>query len=206
MKRKVLFLQYILKQEKISMIYQVFKATLENPTRNDFVQICTQYLVALDIKMTFEEIEKMSDRKFKNMVKNKTEKAALLYLENEKQKQTKIANMEHKKLELQDYFIGGHCTNKMAKLIFKARSQTLDIKSQRKWKYQDKTCIGCEKMEESGEEIMLCEKLNIGNRTADIPIRYNWFFSDNIHDLVKAGKILNDSLKRRQEILDTGIT
>ena len=94
----------------------------------------------------------------------------------------------------------------LVKLIFKARSQTLDIKSQRKWKYQDKTCIGCEKMEESGEEIMLCEKLNIGNRTADIPIRYNWFFSDNIHDLVKAGKILNDSLKRRQEILDTGIT
>ena len=101
--------------------------------------------------------------------------------------------MEHKKLELQDYFIGGHCTNKMAKLIFKARSQ-------------DKICIGCEEMEESGEEIMLCEKLNIGNRTADIPIRYNWFFSDNVYDLVKAGKVLNDSLKRRQEILDIGIT
>ena len=66
------------------MIYQVFKATLENPTKNDFVQICTQYLVALDIKMSFEEIEKMSDRKFKNVVKNKTEKAALLYLEKEK--------------------------------------------------------------------------------------------------------------------------
>ena len=105
MKRKVIFLQYILKQEIISMIYQVFKAT-----NNDFAQICTQYLVALDIKMSFEEIEKMSDRKFKNVVKNKTEKAALLYLEKEKQKQTKIANMEHKKLELQDYFIGGHCT------------------------------------------------------------------------------------------------
>ena len=53
MKRKVIFLQYILKQEKISMIYQVFKATLENPTKNDFVQICTQYLVALDVKNVF---------------------------------------------------------------------------------------------------------------------------------------------------------
>ena len=64
------------------MIYQVFKATLENPTKNDFIQICTQYLDALDIKMSFEEIEKMSERQLKNLVKIKTEEAALIYLEN----------------------------------------------------------------------------------------------------------------------------
>ena len=91
MKRKVIFLQYILKQEKMSMIYQVFKATLENPTKKDFIQICMQYLDALDIKMSFEEIEKISERKLKNLVKIKTEEAALIHLEKEKQKQTKIA-------------------------------------------------------------------------------------------------------------------
>ena len=40
----------------------------------------------LDIKMTFEEIEKMSNNKFKQMVKNKTEEAALKYLIKEKDK------------------------------------------------------------------------------------------------------------------------
>ena len=45
--------------------------------------------------MSFEEIEKMPKRMFKNLVKDKTEKAAFKYLEGEKQKQTKIAKIEH---------------------------------------------------------------------------------------------------------------
>ena len=63
------------------------------------------------------------------MVKDKTEKAAFKYLEGEKQKQTKIAKIEHEKLQIQGYFIDGNCNTKLAKLIFKARSKTLDIKS-----------------------------------------------------------------------------
>ena len=177
MKRKIIFFQYILKQEKSSMMYQVLKATWENPIRNDFVKICTQYLRALDINMTFEEIEKMPEKIFKDMVKDKTLKAALKYLEGEKQKQSKIATMKHKKLEIQEYFIDGNCNNKVAKLIFKARSQTLDIKTQRKWKYADLTCIGCRKLEESGEEILICEVLNEENRTSELPVKYDYFYN-----------------------------
>jgi len=54
MKRKIIFLQYILKHEKSSMMYQVLKATWENPIKNsltdDFVKICTQYLSTVEIK------------------------------------------------------------------------------------------------------------------------------------------------------------
>ena len=62
------------------------------------------------------------------------------------------------------------------------------------------------KTEESGDEIMMCENLNNENRTADIPVRYDWFYSENIIDLVKAGKVLSYGLKGRQKILETGIT
>ena len=37
MKRKLLFLQYILKQDKESMVYSVLKAIEDNPIKNDFV-------------------------------------------------------------------------------------------------------------------------------------------------------------------------
>ena len=107
---------------------------------------------------------------------------------------------------MQDYFIDGNCTKKIAILIFKARSQTLDIKMQRKWMYADKICIGCQKMEESGDEIMVCKNLNSENRAADFPVRYDCFYSRNIIDLVKAGKVLNNGLKGRQKKLKTGIT
>jgi hypothetical protein len=60
MKRKILFLQYILKEEKHSMIYQILKATHENPVKNDFVSTCRKYLKILDIQLSFEENENMS--------------------------------------------------------------------------------------------------------------------------------------------------
>ena len=188
------------------MLFQVLKATWENPTKNDFVRICTQYLCALEIKMSFKEIEIMSEKEFKRLVKNKTEKAAFLYLQGEKQKQTKIANLEYKKLEIQEYFIDGNCNIKVAKIIFKARSKTLDIKLQKRWKYEDLLCIGCKVQEESGNEIMLCEVLNNENKMSEIPVNYNCFFSENIKDVVKAGKVLKKGLKRRSDILETGIT
>ena len=109
-------------------------------------------------------------------------------------------------MELQDYFIDGNCNIKLAKLIFKARSQTLDVKTQRKWKYADQTCIGCKEIEESGNEIMICESLNNENRKSEIVVKYEWFYRNEINDIVKAGKILQNGLKRRKAIFEAGIT
>ena len=53
----------------------------------------------------------MPERMFKNLVKDKTEKAAFKYLEEEKLKQTKIAKIKHDKSKIQDYFIDGNCQN-----------------------------------------------------------------------------------------------
>ena len=76
-KKKILYLQYILKQEKSSMIYQVLKATCDNPTKNDFVKTCQQYLDDLDIKLCFQEIEKMSMWTFKKLGQEKNKLAGL---------------------------------------------------------------------------------------------------------------------------------
>ena len=64
MKRKIIFPQYILKQDKESMMYKVFKATCENPLKKDFVQTCKKYMEILDIKLTFEEIREKSNMSF----------------------------------------------------------------------------------------------------------------------------------------------
>ena len=73
MKRKVLFLQYILQQEKTSMVYSVFQATCENRINNDFVKTCEKYLQTLGIVLTFEEIREMSTFTFKKIVREKSQ-------------------------------------------------------------------------------------------------------------------------------------
>ena len=140
MKRKVIFLQYLLQQEKKSMIYQVFQATSENPIKNDFVNLCKKYLQILKIELSFTEIEYLSKYKFKKIVKEKVTTAAFDYLMREKLKQTKICDINYEKLEMEDYLLDGNKNTRTSKFIFKARSKTLDIKMQRGWKYKDKIC------------------------------------------------------------------
>ena len=206
MKRKIIFLQYILQQEKSSMIYQVLKATLDNPIKNDFVNTCKEYLENLDISLSFQEIENMSQWSFKNLVKAKTEAAGFKYLLSQKEKQTKVLHIEYCELRIQEYFIGGNCNRKLSQLIFKARSQTLDIKTQQKWRYADSTCIGCKIREESGEEILICGKLNYENSVADVQMNYDWFYRSAVSDIVKVGQLLDRGMKERQKIIENGIT
>ena len=206
MKRSVLFLQYILKQDKSSMLYKVLQATWENPIKNDFVNMCKKYLGILDISLSFTEIEKTSQWSFKKLVKAKTEVAGPKYLLEQKANQTKSMEIKYENLSLQEYFTGGYCSKKISKLIFKARSKTLDIKTQQKWKYADTSCIGCKIKEESGNELLLCEKLNYQNRMAKSQVKYDWFFSKDVSDVVKAGQTMQIGLKERDKIIESGIT
>ena len=128
------------------------------------------------------------------------------YLLGQISKQTKAANVAYCNLRLQEYFIGGHCNKNLSRIIFKARSHTLDIKTPKKWKYADSICIGCKTQVEQGEEILICDILNNDNRLADIQVTYNWFYRKSVSDIVKAGKILDNGMKQRQKILEAGIT
>ena len=87
MKRKLSFLQYLLKDDKDSMIYKILKATQENPLKNDFLQNCKKYMKILGIEVSFDQIEKMSKTSFKNILKEKTRQAAFKYLIEQKSKQ-----------------------------------------------------------------------------------------------------------------------
>ena len=61
--------------------------------------------------------------------------------------------MKYKELKIQD----GDRNISVSKIILKARGKTLDIKSQKRWNYDDLQCTGCSQNIESGEEIMRCE-------------------------------------------------
>ena len=142
------FLQYILQQEKQSMIHQVLEATKQNPIKNEFVQTCKKYLQVLNINMSFEEIAKLTKYQFKKIVKEKTTIAAFKYLIEKKDKPDKNGKMKRKsciyyeKLELQHYLLDGNKNINISKFICKALSKTLDLKTHKKWKYKMYTASG----------------------------------------------------------------
>ena len=84
----------------------------------------------------------------------------------------------------------------MSTLIFKARGETLDIKLQKRWKYEDELCSGCKNEEESGNEILRCKYLGEENEK----LSYSMFFSENVDDMVLVGKEMLKRLKVRKRI------
>ena len=129
--------------------------------KNDFVDTCKKYLKTLKINLSFDEIKNLSKWSFTRLMKKMTTECAFKYLLEEKNKQKKICNIKYDKLQIQDYLLSENENTKMAKLIFKARSRTLDIKCFKTWKYNDLTCTGCNVNEETEIEILKCEGFGV---------------------------------------------
>ena len=198
MKRKLGFLQCILKQNKESMMYQILKVTSESSVKNDFVYTCKKYLKTLNLNLSFEEIEKMSKFSFKKLLKAKIKSAAFSYLKEQKNKQEKIKDILYSKLEMQEYLADGDRNINVSKIIYKARGSTLDIKLQKRWKYNDTICSGCKVNEESGEEMLKCESFLESTKN----ISYSWFYSNIVLDQISAGKVMMKKLKAKEKILE----
>ena len=203
MKRKLLFLHYLQQQDKSSMIFQVFQATLENPTKNDFVENCKQYMNTLCLNLPFDKFGELSKWRVKKLIKEKTSKAAFNYLMKIKEKQSKIVNLKYDRLEIQEYLVDGNRNTKLSKIIFKARSLTLDIKLHKKWKFKDTICVGCGEREESGEEILKCDGFD-KEREEEVPkeMKYSNFFDGTSSQMVELAQIIKKRLKVREKIME----
>ena len=95
----------------------------------------------------------------KKLLKEKIRSEALIFLKNQQIKQEKIKHIEYKQLKMQDYLSGSDRKIDISKIIYKARGKSLDVKLQKRWKYNDLLGEGCQQNIESGEEILKCNKL-----------------------------------------------
>ena len=106
-----------------------------------------------------------------------------------KEKQSKMANLKYESMEIQNYLVDGNKNTKLSKLIFKARLLTLDIKLQKKWKYEDTICVGCDVSEESGDEILNCDGFNDGEQISN-GMLYTIFFDGSSSEMAKIATVL----------------
>ena len=140
----------------------------------------------------------MSKPAFKKLLKEKSKLAAFKYLMQEKSKQSKILSINYSKLEIQEYLLRGDRNVSVPTFIFKARSKTLDLKLQNKWKYEDLLCSGCHENEESGDEIFSCKSFGEN----DEKITYKWFYSETLDEQVSAAKMMMIKMKIRKTLRD----
>ena len=67
-------------EDENSSIRRVFELQLQYPTKNDWASDCLKNIKEMDINMTLGEIRMMPEKKFKNIVRQKSKKSAFRYL------------------------------------------------------------------------------------------------------------------------------
>ena len=114
-----------------------------------------------------------------------------------------IKTIKNNASEVQEYLLDGNKNSEVSRFIFRARSMTLNIKTQKSWKYSDMLCVGCGVNSETGDEILSCKELNEGENEEYIQtLFYDMFYSGKTSEMSEVAKILMKRLKVRDKILE----
>ena len=143
--RRLVFLQYLLKQDKDTLMYKFFEAQLRDPQRGDWVLQVKQDLIDVKLQdITFDQIATMTEYSFQLKVKRAIDRFAFDWLISEKNKPgSKGSKLVYENLKLQNYFLPNDMTIKQCNLLFSMRSRMVQVRTNYSHSYTDLTCPVC---------------------------------------------------------------
>ena len=118
----------------------------------------------------------------------------------EKSNDSKGNKLNYVKLELQSYLKSNKFTSKEAKILFKIRTNMLEVRKNYKGKDNDINCPLGDGHIDTEENILKCEKLKIDNDN-DSETNFNDLFSKNDEKVAKTLKQFYKKWKIRQQML-----
>ena len=127
-------------------------AQLSDPTRLDWGQTVLKNKTEFSISLSLQEIELMSEISFKALVHKKEISTTLRYLNELKERHTKVMHISHNELKMADYLTPNGITNSEAKFLFNARTRMLDVRSN----FQGSIQTHCVMMPMIPKNIYLC--------------------------------------------------
>ena len=180
-------------------MYRFLKAQLDNPTKNDWGQTIKNDIEMFKIGLSIKEIENMSKKAFKNLVKKKEKEASFEYLLIEKSKHSKVAHINYREFGMQDYLQPNASSIQESKFLFMLRCRMIDVRCNYRGKYTDTLCPLCVKGEYSQPHLLVCEKL--GENTdivTDIP-EYETIFQYDLEQKMNTSRILKTQFDKRKK-------
>ena len=206
MTRRLMYLQYLLKEDENSLLHQFFKAQADDPVKGDwFVQV-KEDMDTIKLNLSLDDIKIMSKEVFKERVASAVQKAGFQFLSSEKSKMSKVMSVQHESLSLQEYFLPSFMNIQEAKMLFRIRSRMVDVKMNFKNKYSDTLCPVCKTVgiNDSQEHVLECAQLlKNQNILANSDVLYVHIFESDIKKQTTALRMFNVLWDERKEILKT---
>ena len=197
------YLQYLLKLNENELLWKVFEAQCRSPVKGDWILKVKEDLVKLNLPTDFNEIKGMTKNAFKKLVKEKVNVLALKYLNNIKDKHSKMTNLNYEKIEIQSYMSSKNIFPQLSKQIFKWRTRMMNFKMNFQNGSAELLCpLGCPEYD-SQDLILHCSVLKSHlPELQSTKIQYKDIFSKNIDKIKKAAVLLDKVFKKREKLIE----
>ena len=204
MKRRLMYLWKILHVEETELISRVYNSQILSSHPGDWVRLVQQDMRAIGLDLSDDDIKKLSKNRFKNSVEKKIENLALVQLNQLKMKHSKSGYLNSSSFKPQNYFVYSRFNRKETQLLFKLRSQTLNVKMNFPNQHQDKLCKTCKLFPESQSHLPQCPEIVPRLKivcSANTAVDESMLYSSTDNQL-KIVKIYTEILEIRKSILE----
>ena len=204
MKRRILFLHYILNEERTSMLYKFLIAQIRNKKKKDWISQVLDDLKKLELSENLEQLKIMKTSTLKTLLNKLIKELAFNELTQKKENHSKVRNIMHTAFEMQNYLKSNtiKTTQEERQEIFRLRCKVTDVKSNFKGKYDNLECNICEKEEEQSQKhIIECMELN-KNKSEEFEKmpRYEEIYKNNVSNQIKITRKFIVNMKRKKEL------
>ena len=208
MTRRVMFLQYILKEDKNSLLSKFLMAQIEETLKGDWWEMLLNDISELRLNYSLHEIRMMSKTKFKTLVKEAASTKAFEWLVEEKLKMTKVKHINHNSLEIQKYLSSGNLNVEQRKFLMHARCRMLTLRVNYKHMHDSTSCPLCSSPPSLGEvlhqdcqeHLLSCKSLRSGTELVPNNLIYSDIFGKDTKRQESMTIVLNNKYKMRKKL------
>ena len=200
MRRRLIYLQHILKQKETSLVKNFFKTQLSTLQKKDWGTTVKEDLKHLKIEIPIEEIEYLPKATYIKLIKKKIYQKSFEYLlDRRNTRNGKGMEMSYEKLEMQNYLSSQdiEITNHERKLIFQLRtSMNFKIKSHFRRMHESVLCEGCHLEESNTKHTLQCNILLGRNELVSYIPDIEDLYGDDEDEQVYIARLIKDNMGR----------
>ena len=205
--RRILYLQYLLKQNENSLLFRFLNAQMEDPKTGDWWLLVKKDLEEIKLNLSLHDIKSMSSDKLKDDVKKSVKVAAFKWLSDKKAKSKKVKDIHHGWLETEKYISNPILTINQSKLLFSLRSRMIFVRENYPNMQRENSCPFCSTEEnpvsDSQEHLLECEYLkSTDSELCHLDGKYDDIFSENQVKQANMTILLESKYNARKKILE----
>ena len=153
-KRQLLFLHHIMNLPNHDPVKKVWRNQTVLPNHNNWWSNVKELMKKYSIHLSEDQITSMSKNVFKTKIKKAVSEYAFAKLKDECRAQKKTGSLKYDEFKAQSYL--SSMNPDMAKMIFRCRSKTTNLRDHTKYKHSDSSCRWCGVNEETLNHIVNC--------------------------------------------------